>query len=244
MSRLLILSDLHANEEAFQAVLDFAEGRYDEMVVLGDLVDYGPSPNQVVNEIRRLGPACIKGNHDAAIVGEYSLENFRSEWQPVARWTMSQITESNRQFLKSLPLTLQKEGALFVHANLSDPLCGYILNDAAAAEQFHLARHPLNFFGHTHITIVYERTATGKLRHFVPDHLSELNIQSRSTYLINPGSVGQPRNDDPRACACLWDTERQTVTFFRVPYPFEITQKKIQAAGLPEVLARRLAFGR
>lgn len=245
VARYLILSDIHANVEALNAVLERCEGKYDQVLVLGDLVDYGPSPNEVIETIKSLNVLCIRGNHDAVVIGEHDIRTFREEWQPVARWTMKELSSKSKEFLRSLPTSLEVEGAMLVHANLIDHLNGYILNAASAEENLKKSRHQVVFFGHTHLSVVYskgpaQRTVSAR----VPDNWEELVLRPQEKYLINPGSVGQPRNNDPRSFACLWDSTAGTVVFLRVPYNYAETQRKIRQAGLPEVLAARLEVGR
>ncbi len=245
MGRYLVLSDIHANIEALNAVLEWAEGRYDRILVLGDLVDYGPNPNEVIALIRKLGAQCIRGNHDAVVVGEHDIRTFREEWQPVARWTMNRLSPESQSFLQSLPTNLEVDGALLVHANIFDYLNGYILTSHAAEANLKESRYQLVFFGHTHIGIVYSREEKrGTLTEWEPNHLEELTLRPGVKYLVNPGSVGQPRNHDPRSFACIWNSQAKTIVFLRVTYDFRETQRKIREAGLPEALAARLEVGR
>jgi len=242
-SRYLILSDIHANLEALEAVLEFCQGQFSHILVLGDLVDYGPNPNEVVRLLMSYDATCIVGNHDAAVLGDYDLSEFRSEWHPVVRWTTSQINETSRLFLKSLPQTMVIEEAFFVHANITDPLRGYILSTAHAQDQLQRSKYPIVFFGHTHLCRVYQKDPKGRVSAFTPEHLEELILDPKHQFLINPGSVGQPRNGDPRSFACIWEPQKKRVQFLRIPYNIAETQRKIRLARLPEVLAQRLQEG-
>lgn len=242
MSRFLVLSDIHANLEALEAVLSETQGLWDRFLVLGDTVDYGPDPDAVVAAVRALGAEAVLGNHDAAVLGIYDTSQFRREILPVVEWTTKNTGESAKQWLQSLPERIEVEGAVAVHANLADPLSGYILSKEQAREQFAISPFRLVFFGHTHLCRVYLQETNGAISGWTPKHGETVDV-SRGRFLMNPGSVGQPRNQDPSAFAALWDSERQTIRFLRVPYPVSITQEKMLRLGFPRELVQRLAYG-
>lgn len=237
-----MLSDIHANLEALEAILNATEGEYDQVVVLGDLVDYGPDPDAVVRRLLLEKALCLMGNHDAAVLGKYPLTHFRESVIPATIWTRQTLQERTRSFLDSLPLQLELDGALLVHASVQDPLAGYILTPWMALAQFRATEHQVVFFGHTHLTKVFVFDA-GKIGEATPENGQTLSLEHGKRYLINPGGAGQPRNRDPRAPVAIWDSERSRVSFFRIPYDYETTQKKIRSRGLPSYLADRLALG-
>ncbi len=250
--RLLILSDIHANLEALEACLDAAP-EYDHVYNLGDIVGYGADPNAVTERSRELGSVFVRGNHDKACSGISSIDDFNPIAGLAALWTQQQLTPDHLEFLRRLPQGPVEpiENVQLVHGSPRDE-DEYILmaNDAYAV----LAQSavPLIFFGHTHVQrcfLLEAGASTGKS--LVPvqtpgkgKQAIKLELQANTKYMINPGSIGQPRDNDPRAAFLLYDTEENTITLYRVPYDIQRTQKKIIAAGLPERLALRLAEGR
>ncbi len=242
MSRYLILSDIHANLEALEAVLEKTRGRWDSVLVLGDSVDYGPDPDSVVELLQNIGATAILGNHDAVMIDRYDFHEFREAILPVVLWTKNNISPKTRSYLEGLPLTLKVESGLFVHANTQNPLAGYILTNLNARTQFQATDEALVFFGHTHFCIVYKEDERGLLTSFTPQDGEMLNIR-KGRFLVNPGSVGQPRNHDPRAFYVIWDTQENSIEFYRTPYPFEKTQEKMRRLGFPSELVQRLTHG-
>jgi diadenosine tetraphosphatase ApaH/serine/threonine PP2A family protein phosphatase len=250
--RVLLLSDIHANLEALGACLDAAPG-YDVVANLGDLVGYNASPNEVMDRARTLGDFFVRGNHDRACSGLSSLENFNSLAAIGDLWTRTMLTRANQQWLRELPVGPERlkglENVNFVH---SSPLHedDYILSLADAMEPLRRFPVPLTFIGHTHVQGGFGlQDGQGIVIH--PEYksrdgaeTSELKLNSQARYLVNPGSVGQPRDRDWRSAFALFDSEVHTVTFYRVPYDVERTQRRILDADLPEQLAARLAVGR
>jgi diadenosine tetraphosphatase ApaH/serine/threonine PP2A family protein phosphatase len=246
--RYLILSDIHANLEALDAVLAAApRSTFDRTVVLGDIVGYGADPNTVVDRVRALGPdMIIRGNHDKVSAGVESAEGFNHAARDAAMWTFDTLRPENREFLTGLP-----EGPLDIDDTVEichgspDDEDEYIFEPVDAIEALRGTRLSPCFFGHTHVPIGYWLSADGFDVIVVPSESeTEIRLQPGRRYLINPGSVGQPRDGDPRACYATFDSETQVVTWYRVPYPVEAAQQKIVQAGLPEGLARRLAIGK
>ncbi len=250
--RLLVLSDIHANLEALEACLEAAP-EYDQVYNLGDIVGYGANPNEVTARSRELGSIFVRGNHDKACSGISNLNDFNPIAGLAALWTRQQLTPDHLQFLRDLPQgpITPIENVQLVHGSPRDE-DEYVLMPREAFQILAKAEAPITFFGHTHVQgsfwINDEEQREGR---FDPKYSSstglqkvtvELNLSAR--YLINPGSVGQPRDFDPRAAFVLYDTEANSVTFYRVPYHIERAQKKIISAGLPERLATRLAEGR
>lgn len=243
--RYLILSDIHANLDAFDAVLAAADGAWDRALVLGDLVGYGAEPNVVVDRVRALDPAAVvRGNHDKAACGLDAGEHFNQVARFAAMWTLDQLTPDNLEYLRRLP-----QGPAIIDDRLE--IChgapfdeDYYLFDAGdAGRAFDAAHRPICLFGHTHLPVVF--TAAGaQITAEVPEgDTRELTFDAAARYLVNPGSVGQPRDGDPRAAFAIYRTEG-ALTLRRIEYDVAGAQRKISAAGLPQSLANRLAIGR
>jgi predicted phosphodiesterase len=254
--RLLLLSDIHANLEALEACMEVAP-EFDEIVNLGDIVGYNASPNEVCERVRALGGAIVRGNHDRASAGLSDLSEFNLVAAMSARWTQMMLEPPHAQWLRALPqgpLRLESlPGLEFVHGSPRDE-DEYLLNATAATEDFELSGHSdVIFFGHTHLQggFVYKG---GRTQYFAPKYEDSkgfiqctIALEAEEKYLINPGSVGQPRDNDWRAAFALYEStegEPATVTFFRAPYDVQATQARVLAANLPERLATRLALGR
>ncbi len=246
--RYLILSDLHANLEALEAVLAAVpRSEVDRVVVLGDLVGYGASPNEVIERVDALAPeVLIRGNHDKVAAGLASPDEFTELAAAAARWTQAALTAANRARLAALPRgpQLVDEHLEACHGAPFDE-DAYILDRLDALRAFETARRRVCLFGHTHQAVVIA-LAGDRLDVTLPGGASaeRVDLVEGVRYLINPGSVGQPRDGDPRAAYAVLDTAEWTVTLYRVAYPIEQAQRRILAAGLPAVLARRLALGR
>ena len=246
--RYLIISDLHSNWEALQSVLADAAGKYDQILCCGDLVGYGADPNPVIDWVRVHVRATVRGNHDRACVGLEDLEWFNPVAQAASIWTMGQLTPENADFVRNLPMgPVTVEKFQLIHGSPVDE-DDYLVNAVDAFGAFPYAESQLLFFGHTHIQGGFrwrdgEVETIGRLH---PEWQTRymLRIEKESAYLINPGSVGQPRDGDPRAGYALYDTDAATVSYCRVPYNVVSTQQKIIEAGLPEILAARLAIGK
>jgi predicted phosphodiesterase len=246
--RYLILSDIHANVTALDAALEAAKGRWDKALCLGDVVGYGPDPNEVIDSIRKLGALAIRGNHDKAGSGIANADDFNPVARNVALWTRDQLRPENRKWLEELPIgPATVEGFSLVHGAFRDE-DEYVFAPAQALEGLLDAPSPITFFGHTHLQggFTLRDNKVGVL-HFKPaaESLSStLVIEPGTTYLLNPGSVGQPRDGDARAAFAIADIANNTIEFWRVPYDIEAVQARMTAAGLPDPLVRRLAFGR
>jgi diadenosine tetraphosphatase ApaH/serine/threonine PP2A family protein phosphatase len=246
--RYLVLTDIHANLEALDACLADARDRtYDATLVLGDLVGYGPDPNAVVERIQSLEPmAVVRGNHDKVACGLEQAEGFNAVAKSAAKWTLDTLSPEHRDWLCALPEgpTQVDEVVEICHGSPFDE-DAYIFDELDAVRALKVATRPLCLFGHTHYPVTFElseQTFDSVGSAAAP----QMQVQMRSgcKYLINPGSVGQPRDGDPRAAYAIVDTKAQRVELFRVKYAVEETQAKIIKAGLPEVLAQRLAVGR
>jgi predicted phosphodiesterase len=247
--RYLVLSDIHSNLEALDAVLRAsAAQRYDAVLVLGDLVGYGADPNAVVDRVRALNPAAIvRGNHDKVAAGLDDAEDFNPMAKSAAHWTRDALTPATLQYLRDLPTGPQivDEMVEICHGSpLDEDL--YVVADIDAARSIAVSRTPICLFGHTHVAISARMDKDRRLEFEAPQGHPEFPtpIAADSKYLINPGSVGQPRDGDARAAYAIADLERKVVTLYRVAYPIEAAQKKIMDAGLPPMLAYRLGMGR
>lgn len=245
--RYLVLSDIHANLEALEAVLAAAADLpHDRVLVLGDLVGYGADPNRVVERIRALAPhALIRGNHDKVGSGVETPDGFNAVARSAIRWTLDALTADNRAWLAALPAGPQVVDDLIeiCHGTPFDE-DAYVFDDSDVLRALQVARRPLCLFGHTHVQVGY-RLADHSLTLATFEATRPLAVSiTEGRYLINPGSVGQPRDGDPRAAFGLVDTTTHTVTVARIDYPIAQAQTRILEEGLPEVLAQRLALGR
>ena len=246
--RYLILTDIHANLEALDTCLADAKARgYDKTLVLGDLVGYGPDPNTVIDRVQALAPvAIVRGNHDKVACGLEQAEGFNTVAKSAAHWTLDALTATYRDWLAALP-----EGPHDVDETIQ--IChgapfdedAYIFDELDAVRALKVSTRPLCLFGHTHYPVTFELSADS-FDMVGPAAAGEMQIQMRngSKYLVNPGSIGQPRDGDPRAAYAIADTTQRRVELFRLVYPVETTQEKILKAGLPDVLAQRLSVGR
>jgi predicted phosphodiesterase len=241
----LILSDIHANLEALQAVLDDAGGRYDRILCLGDLVGYGADPNAIVEWTRENVTVVIRGNHDRANAAEDptgfdTIESFNPTAQTSTHWTRGELLPQNRAYLEALPRgPLFYHGVDLVHGSPADE-DEYVISASDAAPLLASLGAPLTFFGHTHRQGGF-RLASRKTGLLPPEFTLEL--EPDYFYLVNPGSVGQPRDADPRAAYAVYSPEERTVEFRRVAYDVDRAAAKIRAAGLPDFLAARLHEG-
>jgi predicted phosphodiesterase len=246
--RLLILSDIHANVDAFDAVLEAAEPeRWDRALVLGDLVGYGAEPNAVIERVLSLNPmAVIRGNHDKAACRLADASDFNHVARAAALWTAQALTEENRAYLIRLPMgPISTDDTVEICHGAPFDEDHYIFDLPDAGHALDTTARPICFFGHTHLPVIYRRDAEGDAG-FIPEveHHLDLPLGDGARYLINPGSVGQPRDGDPRAAFGIYDTQRKVMTMSRVDYRVDLAQKRIFDAGLPPSLAHRLAVGR
>jgi diadenosine tetraphosphatase ApaH/serine/threonine PP2A family protein phosphatase len=244
--KYLVISDIHANLEAFDAVLA-AAGSYDRALVLGDLVGYGADPNPVIDRIRAMSAATIiRGNHDKVGAGLEDVEGFNYLARHAIAWTADALTPDNKAWLAALPMgpVLVEPPVEICHGAPFDEDC-YIFDDLDATRALRTSRAPLCLFGHTHVPAAY-RLSNDELQMIGPPRGPRFRIplERDVKYLVNCGAVGQPRDGDPHAAFGLLDTSDRTLTVGRVPYDVATAQAKIIAAGLPEVLAQRLAVGR
>ena len=247
--RYLFLSDIHSNLEALGRCLEVAEGKYEEIICLGDLVGYGPDPNAAVERVRGLARIIIRGNHDKACSGLTDAAEFNPLARLATDWTRSQLTPENVEFLRSLPAgPAQFEWFEAVHGAPTDE-DDYILGPGQALPALRNLQTQAVFFGHTHYQGGFMLTPTGRFQSIrcssKEDGLTAaLPIEEGARYLINPGSVGQPRDGDWRSAFAILDTAQLQVEYYRTPYDLPSTQQKMREAGLPDPLVRRLELGR
>jgi len=246
--RILILSDIHANFTALEAALAQSAGRWDIAVCLGDIVGYGPDPAEVSEKIRTLTHACIRGNHDKAVAGIMSTEDFNPVAKAAVNWTRSQLSPDLMKWLAELPRgPVESNDVVLVHGAFQDE-DEYVFTPAQALEGLLDSTAPVTFFGHTHhqggFSYLDNNLEVLQIRPRPNELFAPLRVEPGKRYLLNPGSIGQPRDADPRASFAIADLANQTVEFWRVPYEIGKVQSRMRKAGLPEPLVQRLEFGR
>ncbi|HXR12068.1 MAG TPA: metallophosphoesterase family protein [Gaiellaceae bacterium] len=239
--RVAVVSDIHSNLAALETVLAaIDEAAPDEIWCLGDVVGYGPRPNECCELVRTRAEICLGGNHDLAVRGTIDLDEFSGDAAVAARWTRDVLTAEARSFLDGLePLGERAEIALY-HGSARDPVWEYVLSDEAAAATLAISPRPTVLVGHSHVALEVSWTddvLTGGLC------AADAEVPLAGRVLLNPGSVGQPRDGDPRAAYLLLDLEQRTAAFRRVEYDVERTQSEMREARLPEALAARLEHG-
>lgn len=249
--RVLLISDIHANLEALQAVLA-ATPPHDAVWNLGDLVGYGASPTEVIREARRLGNLFVRGNHDRACAGLADLEDFNPIAARAIEWTQGVLCAQAREWLRTLPQGPVSPGVSDVECVHGSPLDEdeYLISEEDAWPSLQVGGARVTFFGHTHVQGGFALDGNEPLE-LAPGYgfgdeaeQDEFELRKGARYLLNPGSVGQPRDRDWRAAFAIFDDARSLLTWHRVPYNVAAAQEKIRAAGLPDVLADRLSEGR
>jgi predicted phosphodiesterase len=255
--RVLVISDIHGNLAALRAVLaDAGQYNYEEVWCLGDIVGYGPEPNECISEIRLLKATCVVGNHDWAAIDRMDIEDFNHEARRAVLWTRDQLSPENLAWLSDLPSTPVVKGEFtLTHGSPRDPVWEYVLYPATARANFEAFSTPFCLVGHTHVPalhVLIESETSVRAITPTPNRLLALRPANRSgdggerqslRIILNPGSVGQPRDNDSRAAYAILDTSDITWLPRRVAYPIEITQAHMRTAGLPERLINRLSHG-
>lgn len=241
--RCLVLSDIHSNLEAFQAVLDDA-GSVDQIWCLGDVVGYGPDPNACVELLRSLPHRSIAGNHDWATLGKLDLGDFNHDARQANLWNRRQLTPVNLRYLDALPETAVEGQFTLAHGSPRQPIWEYILHTSAAQANFDHFDTPFCFVGHTHVPAIFrlDDREDRPLCEMLPPSVGPVEL-GPGRVIINPGSVGQPRDGNPQASYVLLDGDALTVEHRRVPYPIEETQAKMLKYDLPARLIVRLSYG-
>jgi predicted phosphodiesterase len=266
--RILVLSDIHANLAALETVLTAAAGTYDAIWCLGDIVGYGPRPNECVELMRERAALCVMGNHDLAAVGhpDIDVENFNPHARQAILWTRAALSTANREFLVQLPDApihpADAHSLLVTHASPREPVWEYILTANIAWENFCLFSEEICLVGHTHKPAIYrwrlypevnlehedavaDQETLAEVAFLQPAEGVAIKLDTAPDYrvILNPGSVGQPRDNDARAAYALLDLEARTWQFARAAYPIELTQNQMRAADLPRRLIERLSYG-
>ena len=241
--RYAILSDIHGNLEAFEAVLkDLTGTDIQKLIFLGDIVGYGPNPDECITLLREKFDVMIAGNHDWAVAGKTDINTFNSVARHALEWTIDHLSPDDKNFLAELPLKKEEEGLTFVHASPLNPEdWTYIFSGHEALRNLRAFKYDLCFVGHSHIPSVFVLNEFDEL--FFSKNFSEIILEGKIRFLINVGSVGQPRDGSSLASYGILDMKERVFYLRRVRYSFETTQKKILSAGLPFILAERLARG-
>ena len=242
--KALIVSDVHSNLEAFRSVIKDAErlGGFDEIWSLGDLVGYGPDPSACVELLRSYEHSAVAGNHDLAAVGKISVERFNPYAAAANRWTAEQLTPEQTEYLGSLPLTLEIEEFTLAHGSPRDPVWEYLITVESAIACFTHIDTYWCLVGHSHMPFLcIPRSDGAAFMAFPQGRAIQLDDEA---LIVNPGSVGQPRDSDPRASYVVYDDVTQTIAHHRVEYDIAATQDKMRRHDLPEYLIDRLSTGR
>jgi predicted phosphodiesterase len=239
--RVAVISDVHANYHALEAVLDEIDAAHvDAVWCLGDTVGYGPRPNDCCESVERRADVCLVGNHDLVVLGELTVSDFNDEAAAAALWTSQVLTQPSRTFLESLKPAGEADGADLFHASARDPVWEYVLTEEAARATLELSDADLVLVGHSHVALALTLDGSG-VSGGLASGGAEYELNGR--WLLNPGSVGQPRDGDSRAAWLLLDLQRRFASFRRVAYSIEETQSEMRERGLPRALAARLEHG-
>ncbi len=244
MSRCLLAADLHSNARAFEAVLADAArgGGFDELWVLGDIVGYGPHPEECVRLVQGYPHVCVGGNHDLGVLGQIDLRRFNSDAASACLWTRGRLSTDTHAFLATLTLSVVEAPFLLVHGSPREPVWEYVFSEREARDMAAHFEATHCLVGHTHCPAAFRIDAgtTGSARAVLNGTVLDL---SQGRYIINPGAVGQPRDGDPRAAYAILDREERTIVFHRVTYDVDGVVEAMLQAGLPERLAARLRVG-
>jgi diadenosine tetraphosphatase ApaH/serine/threonine PP2A family protein phosphatase len=238
--RVAVLSDIHSNLPALEAVLEALQP-FDAVWQLGDIVGYGPEPDAVVARLSSVGAGGVRGNHDSAALGAIDADAFNDDARIAVEWTAEHLGEAARTWLAQLPERSTDGDFTLVHGSPRDPTWEYVYSMPVARANFAAFQTTHCLVGHTHVPLVF-RLDDEHIETLQPSHGSRLPLDGRRT-IVNPGSVGQPRDGDPRACGMLLDTETGILEWRRVAYPVAETQQRMRDAGLPKRLIDRLSLG-
>ncbi|MDW8299526.1 MAG: metallophosphoesterase family protein [Anaerolineae bacterium] len=241
--RILIISDIHANLAAFESVLADAKGDWDYVWCLGDVVGYGPDPNECCELLRTLPHLCLAGNHDWAALGKLDIRTFNADARKVVLWTQEALKPENFAYLDALPTTFVLGQYTLAHGSPREPVWEYILDPIIAALNFPHFETPYCFVGHTHTPVIYKQLSErGDTDAHVPVYRQPSQLNGHRL-IINPGSVGQPRDANPDASYAVLEVEKNVLEYRRVAYPVHVTQEKMRRAEMPERLIARLEHG-
>jgi len=240
--RVAVISDIHGNYHALEAVLAEVTAECpDEVWCLGDTVGYGPEPNRCCESVARHADLCLAGNHDLAVIRALSIDDFNGDAGTAVRWTQTVLGDDARRFLEPLEPSASRAGVGLFHGSPIDPVWDYVLSEEGVRASMEVTGEHLVLVGHSHVSLQLTYDA-GKVGGGLAGASQEIDL-SASRWLLNPGSVGQPRGGDPRAAWLLLDLDAGRATFRRTDYPITRTQAEIRRVGLPEALATRLAVG-
>lgn len=241
--RYAVMSDIHSNLEALNSVLEFLQTNpVDKIISCGDIVGYGPNPKQCINTLRTLNNfTSVIGNHDAAIIDKIDISNFNNEAKASVKINKSMLSKDELEYLDSLKTTISENNSLFVHGSPRDPINEYLFLFEKFNEVMSFFKEKVCFVGHTHQPIVFELDSKGNANFY--QNVDVIELENNKRYIINVGSVGQPRDNNPQVCVVFFDTKHLTVSFKRLPYDIEKTQEKMSELNMPEKLIQRLSFG-
>ncbi|TMB67445.1 MAG: metallophosphoesterase family protein [Chloroflexi bacterium] len=248
MARTVIVSDVHANLVALEAVLRASEsgGPIDAIWSLGDCVGYGPQPGECIARLKGFEAAMVAGNHERAATGAIGIEDFNPDAATAAQWTKERLSPEEKSFLDALTEVEQQSRFTLVHGTLRWPIWEYLYSSEAALGHFALQQTPFGLVGHTHVPmlVVEDRTSFEGCQLFRLADGEKVDLDQNVRMILNPGSVGQPRDGDARASYAVYDAEAMSITLHRVEYAIDVTQKLMTDAGLPRWLIERLSAGR
>ena len=235
--RAAFISDIHGNLEALEVVLKYIdEQEIDRIYCLGDVVGYGPNPNECVDLVREKCRVVLMGNHDYAAIGRANIDYFNEYARRAAYWTMEQLTDENHAYLTSLPFTHQNDEIIMLHASPTNPRHWYyVLSQHEAKIEMNAFIQPLCFIGHSHVPVIFSESQMFREEVFI--------CVPGEKYIVNAGSTGQPRDGNPNSCFAVFDDEKRQIEYIRLKYNIQKTHKKIIKAGLPHFLAERLLKG-
>jgi predicted phosphodiesterase len=242
--RILVLSDIHANLPAFEAVLKDA-APFDMIWCIGDIVGYGPQPNECIELLSRYDHVCVAGNHDWATLGKLDIHDFNLDAQKATLWTQKQLTAPAREYLEQLPTRIVRDAFTLVHGSPREPIWEYILLTSTATTSFAFFQTPYCFVGHTHTPAIFAEPANdgGGPARGMTVQVDEPMALGPQRLIINPGSVGQPRDGDARASYIILDLDEGTICYRRTPYSIAGAQAQMRAHHMPDRLVNRLAHG-
>ena len=240
-----IIADIHSNLESLQKVLDFLKGKIDKLVVIGDVIGYGPDPNECLELLYQENPQFTLGNHEKGVLTG-DLSHFNEDARISLEWTISNLSPEYLEKIKNWPEKMEEENFLFLHGSPRDPVKGYIFSSSQAKSSFLKLNKKICFNAHTHFPICFRKRQTDEKVETIPCDFSgrlRIEIEEDYLYIINVGSVGQPRDGFPLACAGIYDDEKKIFELFRIEYPAEITKEKIIERKLPSSIGARLLRG-
>lgn len=241
--RYVVISDIHSNFPALQTVLVDASP-FDKILCIGDIVGYGPNPNECIERIQEEEYVSIAGNHDWGAIGRADLFIFNHDARQALYWTQNELLPEHREFLTNLPTSQRIGDILLAHGSPREPIWEYLVDSQSAKDNFIRDDYKIAVVGHTHLPLIFEWVeGIQQARVLRPDWNAPIKLNGRRM-ILNPGSVGQPRDGDPRSSYAILDTEAQTWEHRRVAYPIEITQERMRARELPQRLIDRLSLGR